>query len=299
MRDIDIINSTYGLEEFERLPLWENVNKIMDEVDKICKKLIDKEIIIDFSFNMSDNILKLHINPANLMINCNRLEELIAGEEDKESTTKDDIEKKKYKSKEEMNKLQDSGIFKNWTRLSNINNQYIFIYKQSKPLQERKQKHLLFELLNDDNLVQDNLDAAKQYSTDNLKSQLKSFVQDAFDNKYFSQYGVKFIQENSEIQIGSETDLETPEVEKINIDDFIIIKLSYMADIKITKNMMPLVLTSAQDVVDRIKRSKLFDTDDVNVYDIITHLSESHEDYKEPFIIYILIRIPNLQNNIS
>jgi hypothetical protein len=113
MRDIDIIKSNYEIGDFENLPLWENVNKVMDEVDKITKSLLEKEIISNFGFNIGDNILKLHINTNNLMINCNRLEQIIAGEKDSDAVTIRDIEKKKYKSKEEIDKLSEQGMFKN------------------------------------------------------------------------------------------------------------------------------------------------------------------------------------------
>jgi len=85
----------------------------MEEVDKITKSLLDKDIISNFGFNIGDNVLKLHINTSNLMINCNRLEQIISGEKDTEITTIRDIEKKKYKSKEDLDKLSEQGMFKN------------------------------------------------------------------------------------------------------------------------------------------------------------------------------------------
>jgi hypothetical protein len=146
-------------------------------------------------------------------------------------------------------------------------------------------------------LVQQNLDAAKKYSFDSLTEQIRSFVQKEFDNRYFSQYGVKFLND-SNITIGDELEIDGGTKNEINKEDFICIKLSYESDKKITKNMMPLVLESSQAVVDRVKRSKIFDTDEINVYDIITHYSETSDDYNQPFQLFILIRVENLKNNI-
>jgi len=170
------------------------------------------------------------------------------------------------------------------------------LYKPSNKLQESK-KRILSELIDDDELVQQNLDAAKQYNFESLISQIKNFVQTEFDNKYFSQYGVKFL-EDSNVAIGDDIEIEGGTSNAINKEDFICITLSYESDKKISKNMMPLVIESSQEVVNSIKRSKMFDTNDIDVYDIITHYRESIEDYNQPFKMYVLIRIPNLQNNI-
>lgn len=297
MKDIDIINASYGISEFEQLPLWENVNHALEEVDKISKKLLDSNIIINFSFNIGNNILKLHINPANLMINCNRLEYIIAGEEDTDGTSLRDIEKKKFKSKEEMKALADKGMFKNWTRISNINAEYWFLYHPKQKVQERKRR-LFSEAIDSEELVQQNMDASKEWATNEVNEQVKKYVQAAFNNKYFQQYGVEFL-DDSKITMGDKIEIEGGDSNALNKEDFICVELHYKSDKKITRNMMPLVAECAQDVVDNLTRHKIFDTDDINVYDIITHYSETSEDYNQPFTLYILIRIPNLINNLK